>query len=244
MLWHGIRMGLYLRQVGGVLFSLTPVSANGVGRLFTPSGQFQGIMTFHRGSISAVKFSPSGASILTACEDFTVCLWTLTPDFNQRMRLCFDSHSKEVNDVDWMDDDVFASGANDHTIFIHRANDKRPRFTFRGHKDDVTRIKWSPKQKGAEPHKRLLASVSDDGYCMVWRLPYYPDYRGTNSRSISPVKPVGNGGGDDYFGEKRTMPGIEHCLNRLNVVGGMVNKRMDTLEWSPSSVEGRMILAA
>ncbi|ORY27896.1 WD40-repeat-containing domain protein [Naematelia encephala] len=221
---------------------------DGVGRLFTPSGQLQGIMSYGRGSINSMKFNPSGSMILAAKNDFTVCLFTIGNSYNQPMTRCFESHTKEVNDVDWLDDHVFASGGNDHTIFVHRANDKRPRFTFKGHTDDVTKVKWSPARPGHGTESRLLASVADDGNIMIWKLPAYPDDRGTgsNSRSTSPQKQNHKDSSeDDYFGEGKWFGGIEHCVQKLQVVSGdMENKRMDTLDWSPMCKDGRMIVAA
>ena len=166
------------------------------------------------------------------------------------MKTCFDSHTKEVNDVDWLDDHVFASGGNDHTVFIFRDNDKRPRYTLKGHTDDVTRLAWSPASSG--DGDRLLASVSDDGNCLIWKLPAYPEDRGTNSRSISPVKAstARESSGreakeeDDYFAGKASLPGIDHCLQKLVVVGNSENRRMDAVQWSPTCKHGRMIVAA
>ncbi|OCF31255.1 hypothetical protein I316_07041 [Kwoniella heveanensis BCC8398] len=145
-------------------------SYDGVGRLFTPSGQLQAIMSYGRGAINALKFNPSGTAILTAKDDFTVCKWAHGPGYTMDMKMCYEAHTKEVNDVDWLDDEVFASGGNDHTIFVHRGSDKRPSFTLKGHTDDVTRLKWSPSSSNKPITSRLLASVSDDGNCMVWRV--------------------------------------------------------------------------
>ncbi|WOO77786.1 F-box-like/WD repeat-containing protein TBL1XR1-B [Vanrija pseudolonga] len=218
-------------------------ASDGVGRLFTPSGQLQGILTYGRGTINSLKFNPSGNSLLAAKDDFTVCLFVLDFDLKSPKQLSFEAHSKEVNDVDWLDDDVFASGGNDHHIFIFRANDRRPRFTLKGHTDDVTRVKWSPPQSGGTERARLLASVSDDGTIMVWKLPHYPADRGTVSRSLSPSKQPKDRESDDDF--LVVAPGSEYCINRLAVVsGGTENKRMSTLEWSPASRDGRMIVAA
>ncbi|ODO01373.1 hypothetical protein I350_06192 [Cryptococcus amylolentus CBS 6273] len=188
-------------------------SQDGVGRLFTPSGQLQAIMSYGRGAVNAMKWSPSGMAILVGKDDFTVCKW-VDRGGSMAMKMCFDAHTKEVNDVDWLDDDVFASAGNDHTILVHYADDKRPRFTFKGHTDDVTKIKWSPLVPGKQVTERLLASVADDGSCMIWKLPYYPSGRGGSvsvgggggggfgptGRSISPVKkhdPLSDE--DDYF---------------------------------------------
>ncbi|KIR97673.1 hypothetical protein L804_04815, partial [Cryptococcus deuterogattii 2001/935-1] len=175
-------------------------SQDGVGRLFTPSGQLQAIMSYGRGAVNAMKWSPSGTQILVGKDDFTVCKW-MDRGGSMAMKMCFDAHTKEVNDVDWLDDEVFASAGNDHAIHVHYGDDKRPRFTFRGHTDDVTKIKWSPpplhssiKSASGGARERLLASVSDDGYCMIWKLPYYPSARGASAsvgagaRSLSPVK--------------------------------------------------------
>ncbi|KAL1408418.1 hypothetical protein Q8F55_005230 [Vanrija albida] len=218
-------------------------ASDGVGRLFTPSGQLQGILTYGRGTINSLKFNPSGNSLLAAKDDFTVCLFVLDFDLKSPKQLSFEAHSKEVNDVDWLDDDVFASGGNDHHIFIFRSNDRRPRFTLKGHTDDVTRVKWSPPQSEGTERPRLLASVSDDGTIMIWKLPHYPADRGTVSRSLSPSKQPKDRETDDDF--LVVAPGSEYCINRLAVVnGGTENKRMSTLEWSPSSRDGRMIVAA
>lgn len=104
--------------------------------------------------------------------------------------------TEEVNDVDWLDDTVFATAGNDHTIFIFHTSDKHIRYTLKGHTDDVTRIKWSPSVSATAPaESRLLASVSDDGYVMVWKLPAYPAEKAEKerggrggTRSASPVK--------------------------------------------------------
>ncbi|KLT40000.1 WD40 repeat-like protein [Cutaneotrichosporon oleaginosum] len=221
-------------------------ASDGVGRLFTPSGQLQGILSYGRGTINSLKFNPSGNSLLAAKDDFTVCLFLLNFDLQSPKQLSFESHSKEVNDVDWLDDDVFASGGNDHTIFIYRSNDRRPRFTLKGHSDDVTRVKWSPPRRAEGDQQRLLASVSDDGTIMIWKLPHYPADRGTASRSLSPSKqPREKESSVDDFFQMTVLQGNEYCVNRLQVVSSNTeNKRMSTVEWGPSCRDGRMIIAA
>lgn len=248
-------------------------SQDGVGRLFTPSGQLQAIMSYGRGAVNAMKWSPSGTQILVGKDDFTVCKW-MDRGGSMAMKMCYDAHTKEVNDVDWLDDEVFASAGNDHTIHVHHGDDKRPRFTFRGHTDDVTRIKWSP--LGAA--ERLLASVSDDGNCMIWKLPFYPSARGKSAsvglggtRSLSPMKKMEPPSDEDDYFHQQPQPqshpnpnpnsadsgpnarsnstsaiSIENCLHRLNVVSGSENKRMSMLEWMPvdDGARARMILAA
>jgi WD40 repeat protein len=217
------------------------LASDGVCRLFTPSGQLQSILPPGRGGINSLKFNPSGTSILVAKDDFAVYLYVLDFD-SQQLKTTFDAHSNEVNDVDWLDDEVFASGGNDHLIFVHRANDRRPRFTFKGHTDDVTRVQWSP---GTGSQGRLLASASDDGTIMIWKLPNYPADRGTVSRSMSPSKQPRDKDQAEDASQVVVSPDSDFFVNRLVVVNGSTeNKRMNTLEWSPACQDGRMIVAA
>lgn len=218
--------------------NLQPGSHDGTGRLFTPSGQLQGIMTYGRGAISALKFSPSGHHILTAKTDYTVSLWAVGSSNDQRMLRTFSSHTAEVNDVEWLDDNVFASCGNDKKIFVYRTNDKISRFTFGGHSDDITRLKWQPAREGLAVEDRMLASASDDGTIRLWLLPRYPKDRGTVSRSVSPTKPNEDDEDDNAFdweengvnGDK----GKRRCVRTLVIVDESENKRMDTVEWSPN----------
>ncbi|KAL7424325.1 hypothetical protein Q5752_000007 [Cryptotrichosporon argae] len=242
-------------------------ASDGVGRLFTPSGQLQGILSYGRGAINSLRFSPSGMSLLVARDDFTVTLFSLRGDMrSQSHGVGFDAHSKEVNDVDWLDDEVFASAGNDHLVLVHRASERRPHFTLRGHSDDVTRVRWAPRSAAQAQvsggSERLLASVGDDGYIIIWRLPYYPKERSTGSRSLSPTKreaTASTGGGGTATAAGTPTPGAgtadelwrdglagsEYCLHRLQVVDGSENKRMSTLEWcTPSAGSDRMLVAA
>lgn len=68
---------------------------DGVGRLFTPSGQLQGIMSYGRGAMKSIKFSPSGGLMLGAKNNYTVCLWSLGPEYNQRFRTSYECHTSE-----------------------------------------------------------------------------------------------------------------------------------------------------
>lgn len=210
-------------------------SLDGTGRLFTPSGQLQGIMSYGRGSIRAIKFSPDGSRILIAKTDFTVALWLLGSSHDQRMLRTFQNHTAEVNDVDWLDDQVFASCGNDKKVLIYRASDTRATFTLVGHTDDITRIKWQPKSRPAQPdQERLLASASDDGTVRIWSLPDYPKGPGSvtgsvGSRSVSPMKQKAM-----EEDEEMLDLGSIKAARVLEVVKESENLRMDSVEWSPS----------
>lgn len=153
-----------------------------------------------------------------------------------------------MNDIDWLDDTVFASAGNDHKIFIWRVDDPRehPRaeFIFKAHTDDVTLIKWAPPSTSTTAATRYLASVADDGKLMVWQMPKYPESRVRDkdaagvkgSRSVSPLKHDG----DDYqFGAME-----EGLVIKWQVVDESENKRMNSLDWSNDRGDGRLLLAA
>lgn len=168
----------------------------------------------------------------------------------------------EVNDVDWCDDMVFASGGNDHKICIFRIDEKWPHYTFDGHTDDVTCVKWSPSSSipssssspSPSSSQRYLASVGDDGKLMVWQMDKYPQHRRDRdkkwSRSVSPVKRdrdtnnAGSDPDDDYFTGTGGGGDNKHLVVSWQVVEGSENKRMSALEWSPERTDGRMLLAA
>lgn len=164
-----------------------------------------------------------------------------------------------MNDVDWLDDHVFASGGNDHVIHVFHVSDKNPHFTFKAHTDDVQRVAWSPAPEKAQSRAqvaetRLLASVSDDGFLMIWRLPSYPSERRTSSRSMSPVKGRVKDEDEaflDSFGSTANAAAagakVEGLVRKIRVVDPETeNKRMSVLEWSPlaGKEDGRMLVAA
>lgn len=190
-------------------------------------------MNYGRGAISALKFSPSGARILTAKTDYTVTLWSIGRSHEQRMVQNFSSHSAEVNDVEWLDEQVFASCGNDKKIFVYRTNDKVSRFTFGHHTDDITKLAWQPPQDGLAPENRKLASASDDGTVRLWLLPRYPKDRGTVSRSVSPNKSQRDEDDGEEEYEFEDSKNKRRCVGVLQVVKESENKRMDTIAWSP-----------
>jgi len=158
-----------------------------------------------------------------------------------------------VNDVDWLDDQVFATAGNDHKIFIHRLDDQAYHYVFEGHTDDVQVIKWSPLPSSStspttEDHsKRYLASIADDGQLIIWQIPEYPPSRprnGSKNSSIggtaSPLKRESVDEGDDYQFESTSR----YLVARFTVVEDNENTQMGAVDWSRDEIEGRVLVAA
>merc|ERR1712032_1358196 len=65
----------------------------------------------------------------------------------------FAFHKEPTLDVDWRDDDSFASCSTDRMIYVCKLNQPSYLKCFSGHTDEVNAIKW-------DPSGQLLASCS------------------------------------------------------------------------------------
>lgn len=85
-------------------------------------------------------------------------IWdTGTGDVKQQ----FDFHKLPCLDVDWKDNESFATCSTDKTIHLCKLGEAEAVRTFQGHTDEVNVIKW-------DPSGRLLASCSDDFTAKIW----------------------------------------------------------------------------
>merc|ERR1712032_501371 len=75
----------------------------------------------------------------------------------------FAFHKEPTLDVDWRDDDSFASCSTDRMIYVCKLNQPSYLKCFSGHTDEVNAIKW-------DPSGQLLASCSDDYTAKVWSM--------------------------------------------------------------------------
>lgn len=73
----------------------------------------------------------------------------------------FMDHKAPALDVDWKDNETFASCSTDKTVHICQVGVHRPVKIYAGHTDEVNAVKW-------DPSGRYLASCSDDCTAKVW----------------------------------------------------------------------------
>lgn len=132
---------------------------DGTVRLWTNKGALKFVLGFHKSSIFAIQFSPDDNYLLTCSYDTRVVVWDVA---RGQQRQIFQYHKKSALDVDWYDNQTFASCSGDQTIIICKVGQSRPLVTLTGHEKEVNKIAW-------DDSKKYLASGSDDGTVRVWK---------------------------------------------------------------------------
>ncbi|KAG6873839.1 hypothetical protein C0995_010451 [Termitomyces sp. Mi166 len=135
-------------------------SYDSVVRICTSTGELYFSHSQHRGPIFATKFSKSGKWLLTASLDGTACLWDVKEKCLHKQYRC---HTDCCLDVDWLNEDTFATCGADRLIHLMRVNESVPFKTLVGHGNEINQIKFNPSQT-------RLASCSDDMTARVWSI--------------------------------------------------------------------------
>ena len=133
---------------------------DGQARIWTSSGELKSTLTKHAGPIFSLKWNKSSSYLLSGSVDKTAIVWDAA---NGTVKQQFEFHRLPVLDVDWKDDNVFATCSSDRLIHVCELGLDEPKDTFEGHENEVNAIKW-------DPSKRLLASCSDDGTAKLWSM--------------------------------------------------------------------------
>eukprot|EP00041_Stephanoeca_diplocostata_P017506 m.354822 g.354822 ORF g.354822 m.354822 type:complete len:468 (-) comp20726_c0_seq1:233-1636(-) len=137
-------------------------SYDGAGRIWTRAGELQNRLTGHRGPVFSLKWNMKGDLLVTSSVDSTVIVWeTSTGQIRQQ----FGFHTAPCLDVDWRNNDSFASCSQDMAIFVCEVgrNDPVKKLDKGGHTDEVNAIRW-------DPTETYLASCSDDSTAKIWDL--------------------------------------------------------------------------
>lgn len=140
--------------------ALATGSYDGQARIWSANGELTSTLTKHKGPIFSLKWNRTGQYLLSGSVDKTAVIWdAATGSVKQE----FAFHKEPTLDVDWRDDDSFASCSTDRMIYICKLGQSNYLQCFQGHTDEVNAIKW-------DPSGQLLASCSDDYTAKVWSM--------------------------------------------------------------------------
>lgn len=135
-------------------------SYDGVARIWRKDGSIVHTLHGHMGPIFSLKWNKKGTYLLSGSYDKTTIVWNVSGNKGE-VKQQFHFHKAPALDVDWKDDETFASCSTDKSVLICKVGMTQPLKTFTGHRDEVNGVKWSPSGT-------LLASCSDDYTAKVW----------------------------------------------------------------------------
>lgn len=133
---------------------------DGRARLWSLDGDLLAVLSQHRGPIFQLHWSPTGRLLATAGLEPSVAIWDVS---GRTLLRSYAQHAAPALDVDWRDDETFATCATDRLIHIYKVDQSEPTLILSGHQDEVNSIKWSA-------DGQLLLSSSDDHTARIWRI--------------------------------------------------------------------------
>jgi transducin (beta)-like 1 len=147
-------------------------SYDGFARVWDRKGTLLHTLRGHSGPIFSLKWNRKGTFLLSGSYDKTIIVWDINRDggpdkengaYAHYIVHQFNDHEAPALDVDWKNDTTFASCSSDRTVHIYNIDANAPLKIYKGHKDEVNAVKWSPSGK-------YLASCSDDCTAKVWEV--------------------------------------------------------------------------
>lgn len=131
-------------------------SYDGVARLWTTEGDLKTTLVHHSGPIFALKWNSKGNFIVTGGVDKTSVVWDVsTGEVKQQ----FSFHKAPTLDVDWQNNNCFASCSTDKLIHVCKLGSDRPTRTFQGHKVHSKTLSPPPPHPKFSRPKILILSV-------------------------------------------------------------------------------------
>ena len=135
-------------------------SYDGQARVWSVDGELKSTLSRHKGPIFSLKWNKKGDLLLSGSVDKTAIVWDVkTSSVKQQ----FEFHTGATLDVDWKNNNTFATCSTDNLIHCCKLGEDQPVRTFKGHSNEVNAIKW-------DPQGSFLASCSDDKTAKVWNM--------------------------------------------------------------------------
>ena len=135
-------------------------SYDGVARIWSLSGALLHTLRGHNGPVFSLKWNKRGNYVLSGSYDRTTIVWDVSESTGFIVQQ-FTDHDAPALDVDWKDDETFASCSSDKTVQVCKVGASKPLRVYLGHTDEVNGVKW-------DPTGRYLASCSDDCTAKIW----------------------------------------------------------------------------
>jgi len=135
-------------------------SYDGLARIWTKDGKLRQTLDKHVGPVFALKWNKKGDMLLSGSVDKKIIVWDAKAG---EVKQVFDHHEAAALDVDWRNNNSFATCSTDMMIYVCRVGEATPLKTFSGHKNEVNAIKW-------DPSGTWLASCSDDNTAKIWSI--------------------------------------------------------------------------
>ena len=132
---------------------------DGMVRLWDNMGCPKRLLTEHQGPVFSAKWNKAGTLLLTAGHDTRANIWDATTG---ELRFSSKTHALPIMDVDWLDNDTFATCSSDKSIVVHTVSSSEVK-SLLGHTSEVNIVAWSP--DGV-----YLASCSDDHTAKIWTV--------------------------------------------------------------------------
>ncbi|KAF5201398.1 F-box-like/WD repeat-containing protein TBL1XR1 [Thalictrum thalictroides] len=135
-------------------------SYDGQARIWGRDGELRSTLNKHKGPVFSLKWNKKGDYLLSGSVDKTAIVWDVkTGEWKQQ----YDFHAAPTLDVDWRNNNSFATCSTDTMIYVCKIGENHPVKAFAGHQGEVNAIKW-------DPTGSLLASCSDDGTAKIWNI--------------------------------------------------------------------------
>ena len=116
-------------------------SYDGQARVWSVDGELKSTLSRHKGPIFSLKWNKKGDLLLSGSVDKTAIVWDVkTSGVKQQ----FEFHTGATLDVDWKNNNTFATCSTDNLIHCCKLGEDQPVRTFKGHSNEVNAIKWDP----------------------------------------------------------------------------------------------------